>query len=294
MLVPQGRDAARSSASCAATSPARRGRSTGRRARCTARRCPPGLRESEQLPEPVFTPSTKAAVGDHDENISFDAGRRPRRHGRGRRGRAPSASSSTAGPRRGPPSGGIIIADTKFELGLDRRRAGPLRRGAHPRLVPVLAGRRSGSRAPRRPRSTSSRCATASRPRTGTSARRRRRCRPRSCEATSDALRRGLRAHHRQPLRRLARRRRGRRDGACAFPVLVEVRLRPGIADPAGRHHRAGAARARLRRRRRTCGSARPSASPSRPPTRPRARPQVDELCQRFLTNPVIEDADVA
>ncbi len=33
---------------------------------------PKGLRESEQLPEPIFTPATKSAVGDHDENISFD------------------------------------------------------------------------------------------------------------------------------------------------------------------------------------------------------------------------------
>jgi phosphoribosylaminoimidazole-succinocarboxamide synthase len=33
---------------------------------------PPGLRESEQLPEPIFTPATKAELGEHDENISFD------------------------------------------------------------------------------------------------------------------------------------------------------------------------------------------------------------------------------
>ena len=32
---------------------------------------PDGLRQAEQLPEPIFTPSTKAAVGDHDENVSF-------------------------------------------------------------------------------------------------------------------------------------------------------------------------------------------------------------------------------
>src|SRR6478752_3677091 len=36
---------------------------------------PAGLQESEQLPEPIFTPATKAAVGDHDENVDFD--RRP-------------------------------------------------------------------------------------------------------------------------------------------------------------------------------------------------------------------------
>src|SRR5690606_37936208 len=33
---------------------------------------PPGLLMAEQLPEPIFTPSTKAAVGDHDQNVSFD------------------------------------------------------------------------------------------------------------------------------------------------------------------------------------------------------------------------------
>src|SRR5256714_9391790 len=33
---------------------------------------PPGLRESDRLPEPIFTPATKAEVGDHDENIDFD------------------------------------------------------------------------------------------------------------------------------------------------------------------------------------------------------------------------------
>ena len=33
---------------------------------------PEGLKESEQLPEPIYTPSTKAEIGDHDENISFE------------------------------------------------------------------------------------------------------------------------------------------------------------------------------------------------------------------------------
>ena len=34
---------------------------------------PAGIKQAQQLPEPIFTPSTKAAVGDHDENVSFDA-----------------------------------------------------------------------------------------------------------------------------------------------------------------------------------------------------------------------------
>jgi phosphoribosylaminoimidazole-succinocarboxamide synthase len=80
---------------------------------------PPGLRESERLPEPIFTPATKAQVGDHDENVDFDRAaqiigdrsllerlrdvsialyRHARDHARER---------------------GIILADTKFEFGLD-------------------------------------------------------------------------------------------------------------------------------------------------------------------------------
>ena len=61
----------RSSASFAAISPARAGRTIGERARSAASRCRPGLRECEQLPEPIFTPATKAETG-HDENISFE------------------------------------------------------------------------------------------------------------------------------------------------------------------------------------------------------------------------------
>ena len=66
---------------------------------------PAGLREADQLPAPIFTPSTKAAVGIHDENISFDdvveriGGRRwPRPP-------ATSPSPSTSGPRRTPRHG---------------------------------------------------------------------------------------------------------------------------------------------------------------------------------------------
>ena len=78
---------------------------------------PPGLRESEKLPEPIFTPSTKATSG-HDENISFEevAGmigsplaKRLRDVSLEIYGRA----SKYAAER------GILIADTKFEFGLD-------------------------------------------------------------------------------------------------------------------------------------------------------------------------------
>ena len=84
---------------------------------------PDGLRESDRLPEPIFTPATKAELGDHDENIDFEAAvaavgdrelaerlrdvsialyRRAADHARER---------------------GIILADTKFEFGLDEAGA---------------------------------------------------------------------------------------------------------------------------------------------------------------------------
>jgi phosphoribosylaminoimidazole-succinocarboxamide synthase len=79
-------------------------------------RLPVELRESERLPEPVFTPSTKAAQG-HDENISFSAAA-------GLLGEALAAKVRTVSLelyRQGADwarDRGIIIADTKFELGL--------------------------------------------------------------------------------------------------------------------------------------------------------------------------------
>ena len=83
---------------------------------------PAGLRQSEQLPEPVFTPSTKATSG-HDENISFDAAVDLV----GSELAAEARRISLAAYRRGAElaaARGIIIADTKFELGqIDGRLA---------------------------------------------------------------------------------------------------------------------------------------------------------------------------
>ena len=78
---------------------------------------PEGLLESQQLPEPVFTPSTKAEVGDHDENISFAAAAELV----GERLAAELRDVSLGLYRRGAEwarERGIIIADTKFEFGL--------------------------------------------------------------------------------------------------------------------------------------------------------------------------------
>ncbi len=61
---------------------------------------PEGLLESQQLPEAVFTPSTKAAVGDHDENISFERGGRPG-------GRRAGGEAARGVARALPPRGGL-------------------------------------------------------------------------------------------------------------------------------------------------------------------------------------------
>jgi phosphoribosylaminoimidazole-succinocarboxamide synthase len=79
---------------------------------------PAGLRESEQLPEPIFTPSTKADVG-HDEAIDFDrAAELVGDRALMERVRATSIElySFAAAHAR---ERGVILADTKFELGLD-------------------------------------------------------------------------------------------------------------------------------------------------------------------------------
>ncbi len=78
---------------------------------------PAGLVEAAQLPEPVFTPSTKAAVGDHDENISFDAAVELVGEELAGRLRDTSLAVYAAGAELAR-ARGFIIADTKFEFGL--------------------------------------------------------------------------------------------------------------------------------------------------------------------------------
>jgi phosphoribosylaminoimidazole-succinocarboxamide synthase len=78
------------------------------------RRLPAGLRESERLPEPVFTPSTKGAV--HDENISFAQAADLVGSQVAERAREISVELYRRGAELAL-ARGIIIADTKFELG---------------------------------------------------------------------------------------------------------------------------------------------------------------------------------
>jgi phosphoribosylaminoimidazole-succinocarboxamide synthase len=78
---------------------------------------PDGLRESEQLPEPIFTPATKAEVGDHDENVDFDraaeiVGDRELLEELRRLSIAIYELGTAHARERG-----IILADTKFEFG---------------------------------------------------------------------------------------------------------------------------------------------------------------------------------
>jgi len=81
-------------------------------------RLPAGLRQAEQLPEPIFTPSTKAAMGTHDENIGFDQviatiGPDLAEQVRDATLAIYKFASKHAAER------GILIADTKFEFGTD-------------------------------------------------------------------------------------------------------------------------------------------------------------------------------
>ncbi|MFP4451744.1 MAG: phosphoribosylaminoimidazolesuccinocarboxamide synthase [Desulfobacterales bacterium] len=79
---------------------------------------PDGLRESDPLPEPVFTPSTKAELGDHDINITFDDTIELIGQKRAEQIRDLSLQIYNKGAEIAEKSG-IIIADTKFEFGLD-------------------------------------------------------------------------------------------------------------------------------------------------------------------------------
>jgi phosphoribosylaminoimidazole-succinocarboxamide synthase len=85
---------------------------------------PGGLQESQQLPEPIFTPATKADVGDHDENVDFDRaaeilGDREALEELRRISIELYTRASAHARERG-----IILADTKFELG--RNAAGEI------------------------------------------------------------------------------------------------------------------------------------------------------------------------
>ena len=203
---------------------------------------PPGLRESDRLPEPIFTPSTKADVG-HDEAIDFEGAVEligDRALAERVRDVSIALYEHAADHAR---ERGIILADTKFELGLDRRRrADARRRGLHARLVAVLARRRV------RARTLAAELRQAVRARLGlldrlgphpagaADPRRRRRAHARE-------VRRGVRADHRRAVRRVA---------ASRTRPRPDARPRPGPAQ---------GGESSTRRARRSSGRCRRSAS---------------------------------
>lgn len=79
---------------------------------------PDGLVESDRLPEPIFTPSTKAELGAHDENIDFDRAAEIVGRPLAEKVREISLAIYNKGAELAAEKG-IIIADTKFEFGLD-------------------------------------------------------------------------------------------------------------------------------------------------------------------------------
>ena len=82
-------------------------------------RLPPGLVQAQKLPQPIFTPASKAPAGEHDENITFDdAVRAVGGHALAERVREVSARLYTEAAHYAA-TRGIIIADTKFEFGTD-------------------------------------------------------------------------------------------------------------------------------------------------------------------------------
>lgn len=79
---------------------------------------PAGMQEAQKLPQPLFTPSTKAAVGEHDENISFEEAKKLLGAARAEEVKNATLALYIQAADYAA-SKGIIIADTKFEFGVD-------------------------------------------------------------------------------------------------------------------------------------------------------------------------------
>jgi len=79
---------------------------------------PPGLQEAQKLPQPLFTPSSKAGVGEHDENISFEAVQILLGPAMAEQVKSATLALYTEAANYAL-TRGIIIADTKFEFGVD-------------------------------------------------------------------------------------------------------------------------------------------------------------------------------
>jgi phosphoribosylaminoimidazole-succinocarboxamide synthase len=86
---------------------------------------PAGLREGDRLPEPILTPATKAPLGEHDENIDFATMAATIGLRLAEQVREVALQLYAFGAARAE-AAGILLADTKFELGLDRESGGLL------------------------------------------------------------------------------------------------------------------------------------------------------------------------
>ena len=242
---------------------------------------PAGLRESEQLPEPIFTPATKADVGDHDENVDFDRaaeilGDRELLEELRRLSLALYEFGAEHARERG-----IILADTKFEFGRDAD--GTIVLGDEV-LTPDSSrfwpadGYEPGQGQPSFDKQYVRDWASGS----GWD-------KSPPAPAIPDDVVAGTRARYVEAYERItgepfdAWLRAERRRDARARPDPPEG----GHPRPAGPGRRAGAAGARLRGRRE-----RPRRAAGRARRRGRRR-RLPEMCEQLLANPLIEDYEV-
>ena len=182
---------------------ARAGRSTRRTGAVCGIELPAGLRESEQLPEPIFTPATKAELGDHDENVDFDRAAEIVGDRAAAGGAAPPLARDLRARRRARARARDHPGRHQVRVRPRRRRHDRARRrGAHAGLVALLAGRRLRAR----PRPAVLRQAVRARLGRAAPAGTRRRPAPELpdevVEGTARRVRRGLRAHRRRAVRR--------------------------------------------------------------------------------------------
>ena len=244
----------------------------------------PGLVESERLPEPILTPATKAMEG-HDLNITEAEASRLCGEGPYRAARAAALALYRFAAERAE-ARGLILADTKFELGLDaagdvtlgdealtpdssrfwpaddyraRPATGVVRQAVRPRLVP---GDGVGPD-----------CAGA-----GPAGRRGR--------GDEGAVRRGVRADHRHRVRPVRR-----RSGGRAVRLTVLIRPKAGILDPQGEAVQASLS---------TLGFSVTRARVGRlvdleiaTDDAEAARTEVERMCAELLANPLIESFEV-
>ena len=210
------------------------------RARSAGSSCRPGCGSPTACPEPIFTPATKAELGEHDENVDFDraaeiVGDRATMEELRRLSLELYGFAAEHAERNG-----IILADTKFEFGRDASGADRARRrGPDARLLPLLARATATSPAAPSPPSTSSTCATGSTSPAGTTRRPARSCPPRWWPARAPSTSRPTSASRAGRSTTLARPVEGPRPDPA----------QGGDPRPAGPGGRAGAAGARLRGR---------------------------------------------